>query len=100
MWANSNQTVSPHSFNLASDIYLMSTPTNIKELVNRLVELENENKALKKQNLALKSMNDNGRSLATMLMAKTTKKSTFTNYEIKQAAKDISDALIKKPLIR
>jgi hypothetical protein len=78
----------------------METPTNIHELVNRLVELENQVQQLQKDNKALRSMNENGRQLAVLLSGKTTKKSTFSNYEVKQHARDISDALTKRPLIR
>ena len=78
----------------------METPKNIHELVNQLVALENQVQKLQKDNKALRSMNENGRQLAGLLMSKATKKSTFSNYEVKQHAKDISDALTKKPLIR
>jgi hypothetical protein len=78
----------------------METPTNIHELVNRLVELENKVQSLNKENKALRSMNENGRQKAVLLSVKTTKQSTFSNYEVKQHARDISDALTNKPLIR
>lgn len=78
----------------------METPTNVHELVEQLVALENQVQQLTKENKALKNMNEKGRQLAVVLSMKTTKKSTFSNYEVKQHAKDISDALTKKPLIR
>jgi predicted RNase H-like nuclease (RuvC/YqgF family) len=78
----------------------METPTSIHELVNRLVELENQVQRLQRENKALKNMNENGRAKAVLLSVKTTKQSTFSNYEVKQHARDISDALTKKPLTR
>lgn len=78
----------------------METPTNVRDLVKRLVELENEVQNLQKSNKALKNMNENGRALAVLLSGKTRRQSTFSNYEVKQHAKSISDALTKKPLTR
>lgn len=78
----------------------MKTPTNVRELVERLVELENQNQRLLKENKALKNINENGRQLAALLTAKTSQKSTFSNYEVKQHAKDISEALSKRPVLR
>lgn len=84
----------------ASDRTVMETPTNIHDLVNKLVELENQVRQLQRENKALKNMNENGRQKAVLLSVKATKQSTFSNYEVKQHARDISDALIKKPLTR
>lgn len=78
----------------------METPKNITELVTRLVELEAALEQSKRENLALKSMNSKGRELAVLLSSKSRRQSTFTNYEVQQHAKDISDALTKKPLVR
>lgn len=78
----------------------METPTNIHELVNRLVELENQVQNLQKENKALKNMNEKGRDLTLLLSVKARKQSTFSNYEITRHTKDIFDALTKKPLLR
>jgi hypothetical protein len=78
----------------------MKTPTNVRELVERLVELEALTQRLQRENKALKNINENGRQLAGLLIAKTSQKSTFSNYEVKQHAKDISEALSKRPVIR
>lgn len=78
----------------------MKTPTNVRELVQQLVELENQNQRLLRENKALRNINENGRQLAGLLISKTSQKSTFSNYEVKQHAKDISEALAKKPTVR
>ena len=83
-----------------SDSFGMNTPTNVRQLVERMVELEKQVQRLQKENKALKNINENGRQLAGLLTAKTSQKSTFTNYEVKQHAKDISEALTKRPKIR
>jgi regulator of replication initiation timing len=78
----------------------MKTPTNIRELVAQMVELESQVQRLQRENKALKNINENGRQLAGHLISKTTQKSTFSNYEVKQHAKDISEALSKRPALR
>jgi hypothetical protein len=78
----------------------METPTNIHELVNRLVELENKVQSLQKENKALKNMNEKGRDITLLLSVKARKQSKFSNYEITRHTKDIFEALTKKPLLR
>ena len=78
----------------------METPKNVRELVDRLVTLEAEVEKLKKENRVLRAMNESARQLVIVLRGLTTKKSNFTNYEVKQHATSIHDALTKKPLLR
>jgi hypothetical protein len=68
----------------------MKTPTNVRELVEQLILLEKQVQRLQEENRALKNVNENARKLAVSLSSRTTKKSTFTNYEVKQHAIEIS----------
>lgn len=79
---------------------MTQTPKTIRELAAQLVEYENTIKQLNKKNKALQMMLDNGRQKAVIMHARSTKKSSFTNYEVKQMSKDVLDALQKKPLLK
>jgi hypothetical protein len=69
------------------------TPKTVKELVDQLMFLENENRALKTKNAALNQTIDRGRQQAVSMHTKSSKKSTFSNYEVKEFSKELLKAL-------
>jgi uncharacterized protein YdcH (DUF465 family) len=77
-----------------------TTPTNVKQLVEKLVEYENIIKDLKRRNKALTNVATRARQQAVSIHTKSTKKSTFTNYEVKQMSKELLAALEQTPLIK
>lgn len=77
-----------------------TSPKNVHELVEQLVQLENENAALKKKLRAASSTNQNGRQKLVSVLTRATKKSSFTNHEVKQMVKEVLDIMEKPPLLR
>jgi flagellar biosynthesis/type III secretory pathway chaperone len=77
-----------------------TTPTNVKQLVEKLVEYENIIKDLNRRNKALTNVATRARQQAVSMHTKSTKKSTFTNYEVKQMSKELLAALEQTPLIK
>lgn len=77
-----------------------TTPTNINDLVDQLLRYETIIRDLKRKNKALAMTNDRARQQAVSMHTKSTKKSAFTNYEVKQMANSMLEALEKIPLLK
>jgi len=76
------------------------TPTNVKQLVEQLVAYEHKIRELELLNKSLTNVATRARQQAVSIHTKSTKKSTFTNYEVKQMSKDLLAALEQKPLMK
>jgi len=79
---------------------MSSTPKTLNELVEQLIQYENEIRQLKKKNKALDQVQERARKQAVSMHTKSSKKSSFTNYEVRQMSKDILAALEKPPLLK
>ena len=79
---------------------MSATPTNINDLVDQLIKYEAIIKALQKKNKALAMTNHNARQQAVAIHTRSTKKSSFTNHEVKQMAKSMLDTLEQTPLLK
>jgi phage-related minor tail protein len=79
---------------------MSTTPTNVNDLVDQLVKYEALIRDLKRKNKALTMTNDRARQQAVAMHTKSTKKSSFTNYEVKQMSNSLLDALEKLPLLK